>query len=136
MWITSGITCAQLSGCTVSDWWALRFIPTKPRLIHIVIPKKWGVIHISIGHRKLDRKRWGATRRLILIRDGYRCTKCGKAGRLEVDHIRPLNKGGDPWDHSNLQTLCRGCHIEKTKSEQARPKSPAVSKWDQLVGGL
>ena len=33
--------------------------------------------------------RWGVVRRFILKRDGYRCRACGKAGRLEVDHIVP-----------------------------------------------
>lgn len=91
---------------------------------------------MSIEHRKLDRKRWGAVRRLVLIRDGYRCVKCQKAGRLEVDHVKPLNKGGDAWDLANLQTLCRGCHIAKTKSEQAKPPSPAAKGWEKLVEDL
>ena len=91
---------------------------------------------MSIEHRKLDRKRWGAVRRLVLIRDSYRCKQCKRAGRLEVDHVRPLNKGGDPWELSNLQTLCRGCHIAKTRGEQSKPPSPARSKWDKLVEGL
>ena len=38
----------------------------------------------------IDRKRWAKHRQLILDRDGYRCQICGKAGRLEVDHITPL----------------------------------------------
>ena len=91
---------------------------------------------LSIEHRKLDRKRWGAVRRLALIRDGYRCVKCGKAGRLEVDHVKPLSKGGDPWDLGNLQTLCRGCHIAKTRSEQPKQPSPAATKWGKLVENL
>ncbi|MDE2901758.1 MAG: HNH endonuclease signature motif containing protein, partial [Chloroflexota bacterium] len=76
---------------------------------------------LSIGHRKLNRKRWGVVRRLVLIRDGYKCRSCGRMGRLEVDHVRPLNKGGDAWDLGNLQTLCRGCHIAKTRRENERP---------------
>ena len=29
-----------------------------------------------------------------LERAGWRCERCGKAGRLEVHHVRPLHKGG------------------------------------------
>lgn len=87
-------------------------------------------------HRKLDRKRWGAVRRLVLIRDDYRCVKCGKAGRLEVDHIRPLRRGGAPWDLTNLQTLCRACHIAKTRRENERKPTPAQDAWQKAVGDL
>ena len=37
-----------------------------------------------------------------------------KQGRL-VDHIVPVNLGGDMWDIKNLQVLCQQCHNEKTK---------------------
>ena len=72
----------------------------------------------------------------MLIRDGYRCQLCGKAGRLEVDHIVPLSKKGDPWDLANLQALCRGCHLEKTRAEQPKQPSPARVRWQKLVEGL
>ena len=31
-----------------------------------------------------------------------------------VDHIRPLNAGGERFDLENLQPLCRLCHSRKT----------------------
>lgn len=31
-----------------------------------------------------------------------------------VDHIRPLNAGGERFDPANLQPLCRLCHSRKT----------------------
>ncbi len=46
-----------------------------------------------------------------LDRDRWRCQKCGKAGILEVHHIKPLEDGGKPYDLSNTLTLCRGDHI-------------------------
>ena len=68
--------------------------------------------------------RWEALRLVIFERDGYRCRnrKCGKAGRLECDHIKPLNEGGAPWDPANLQTLCRGCHIAKHRKPLTRER--------------
>lgn len=63
---------------------------------------------------------WMATRRRILLRDGYTCRCCGIV-RLdnEVDHIIPLEQGGSN-DDDNLQVLCggpSGCHTLKTASE-------------------
>ena len=72
---------------------------------------------MSLHHLKIDNRRWTALRRRVFERDGYRCRSCGKAGRLEADHIKPLHKGGRPYDPANLQTLCRTCHIRKTADE-------------------
>ena len=58
--------------------------------------------HVS----RLHARRWARVRRAVLDRDGWRCRKCGKAGRLEVDHIVP-DPGRDPFDMGNLQVLCR-----------------------------
>ena len=80
-----------------------------------------------------NRKRWAAVRRRVLERDGYRCRQCGKAGRLEVDHVVPLEKGGDEWDEANLQAICRLHHIQKTQGENRRPLTPAEAAWRELV---
>ena len=58
-------------------------------------------------------------RRVVFKRDGWRCVECGKAGRLECDHVMPLERepGQDPFDPNGLQTLCRACHMEKTAAE-------------------
>lgn len=69
-------------------------------------------------------------------RDGHRCRNCGKAGRLECDHIVPLAKGGAPLDPANLQTLCRSCHIEKTRAENCRPPPPGQAEWRAMVAEL
>jgi hypothetical protein len=58
----------------------------------------------------------------VLKRDKYRCVKCGKAPsvshgvELEVDHIRPIAKGGVN-DIENLQTLCKDCNQGKKDRE-------------------
>ncbi len=59
------------------------------------------------------RDRW-----TVLKRDNYRCSKCGASPstdhsvELEVDHIRPVARGGAN-DVENLQTLCRNCNQGK-----------------------
>ena len=65
-------------------------------------------------------RRWERLRLRILERDGYRCCKCGRASRLEVDHVVRMHAGGHMWDPKNLQALCRGCHIRKTADENSR----------------
>ena len=85
----------------------------------------------------IDRKRWGLLRQIILDRDGHRCRSCGRPGRLEVDHVRPIQDGGDKYNPANLQLLCRHCHHDKTRSENlARSETkpaPGVEAWDELV---
>ena len=50
------------------------------------------------------------------VEGGYQCAKCGKvfSGRhgLEVDHIKPMNDGGQSV-LDNLQVLCKSCNASK-----------------------
>ena len=62
-------------------------------------------------HTSLNARRWAAVRRAAFERDGYRCTRCGKAGRLEAHHNPPLRAGADPYDVAGIATICRACHI-------------------------
>lgn len=72
---------------------------------------------------------WQRIRERILDRDDYKCRTCNKpAWRLEVDHVVPLEFGGTN-DDANLQTLCSGCHIEKTRAERQRNTIPGRREW-------
>ena len=75
--------------------------------------------------------RWDRARRAAKERDGWRCRLCGRAGRLEVDHVLPLHKGGPEFDPANMQTLCRACHVNKTNVENGVKPWPA--EWSSLV---
>ena len=90
---------------------------------------------MSRYHNTLNR-RWAVSRRAAFDRDGWRCQRCGRAGRLEVDHIIPLATGGAPYDLANLQTLCRACHIRKTREDAEGPVPENVRCWRDLVGGM
>ena len=76
------------------------------------------------------------TRAAVLDRDGWRCRGCGRAGKMEVDHVVPLHKGGAPYALSNLQTLCRGCHVEKTRRENETWHDPEREAWRAFVREL
>ena len=82
------------------------------------------------GVNRLNRRRWAHARLAVLERDGWRCVTCGRAGRLEVDHVQALDQGGKPYELANLQTLCRPCHFDKTWEEQA---SPERRRWREIA---
>jgi 5-methylcytosine-specific restriction protein A len=54
------------------------------------------------------------------------CQKCGTNPPSEVDHIREIAAGGDPFDKSNLQALCSRCHKEKTARFLSRRRGSAL----------
>ena len=91
---------------------------------------------MSLAHRDLTKtRRWQAVRRQVFMRDNFRCCHCGKPGALECDHVTPLQRqpGQDAWDLNGLQTLCRGCHVEKTRRENKRELGPKASAWKALL---
>ena len=74
---------------------------------------------------------WAAA---VKERDGWRCRKCGKAGRLEADHVTPLDRGGAPFDLANGQALCVRCHVIKTRAENRRGgPDPDREKWRAYI---
>lgn len=90
---------------------------------------------MSRAHVRLDRRRWARVRKLALHRAGFRSELSGRPGRLEVDHVVPLHRGGDPYSLDNVQVLTRDEHIAKTRAENTRP-DPARDAWRRLVEEL
>jgi len=84
---------------------------------------------------RMPSARWARVRLAVFRRDGYRCRECGLAGRLECDHVIPLQRGGSD-DIGNMQALCRACHIEKTRREQSRPQPRGHDEWRARVAAL
>ena len=77
-------------------------------------------------------RHWQSIRLWILARDGYACVQCGKRNRLEVDHIQARHNGGND-DLDNLQTLCRKCHIIKTKVDLGQEICQESENWDEFT---
>ena len=67
--------------------------------------------------KRIQGSTWMATRRRILLRDGYACQCCGIV-RMdnEIDHRVPLGQSGSNED-GNLWVLCIECHKAKTQKE-------------------
>lgn len=56
-----------------------------------------------------------AMRFKVLARDKFRCVYCGRTAnevRLEVDHVKPVSKGGATVP-ANLVTACADCNVGK-----------------------
>ena len=97
--------------------------PARPRV---------GLRRLSRHHRgqlSVSSRRWERVRRLVLVRDGWQCVRCGKRGAMEVDHVMPLAKGGAAYALDNLQTLCRDHHAAKTDGEHPNGPGPESLAW-------
>ena len=71
---------------------------------------------------------WFNIRVKALKRDDYKCVKCGETTSLEVDHIVEVADGGPQFELSNLQTLCKKCHLKKTaKNITTRAKNTKIA---------
>jgi 5-methylcytosine-specific restriction endonuclease McrA len=69
---------------------------------------------------------WRRLRLVVLRRDKWACSRCGRHAPLEVHHA-----DGDPANNEpgNLVTFCRACHIAEHK-----PAVPAdVQAWHRLM---
>ena len=59
-----------------------------------------------------DKSFFDCMREKVLIRDGYKCVKCGSTERLHVHHKDGSGQSNNPNnDMDNLETLCMSCHL-------------------------
>ena len=79
-----------------------------------------GIIHDKDRKRIYNGRRWRYLRRKQLSGNPL-CQVCGELAS-EVDHVRPLAQGGEPYDPANVQSLCGSCHSKKTMGEMMRTK--------------
>lgn len=93
----------------------------------------------SRHYAQLNQAHWRRVRWAVLRRDGFRCQKCGKAGRLEVHHVQALEAGGDPYDLGNLAAICRSCHIGLHRQDNIDRQAalyPQAAAWRRAVDDL
>jgi len=96
--------------------------------------RRWPPKYEVLAAAKVGKKPNPATGR---IAEHYKCEGCKKhypAKDVQVDHIEPVVdpvRGFINWDTfierllcgvENLQVLCKGCHLEKTKQERSQRK--------------
>ena len=84
----------------------------------MVSPKRYG-------------KGWASFRLRILERDRWECQWCGVdlkhyAIRATVDHVTPIELGGQAQDPSNCVASCGTCN--SSKSDRARPTTTSIDR--------
>lgn len=56
------------------------------------------------------------------LRQAPMCAMCLQLGQTviatDVDHIKPLADGGEPYDFENVRSLCHSCHSRVTHAAQ------------------
>ncbi len=82
-------------------------------------PAAWLAMAMQANQRHKARKRHapgaGVTRHQwqdILEEYGHRCAYCARQGKLTMDHVEPLSKGGH-HDVANVVPACRECNSSK-----------------------
>jgi 5-methylcytosine-specific restriction endonuclease McrA len=67
-----------------------------------------------------DQRYFSGKRDAVLKRDGYKCVRCGSNEMLVVHHKDRSGRGSKNRSNNdlrNLETLCRGCHINEHRRE-------------------
>jgi len=65
-----------------------------------------------------DSARWSKLRELVLGAEPICSTSGCFRSATELDHVKPIDQGGDVWDRANLQGLCARHHGQKTRGER------------------
>ena len=101
--------------------------------------RRWQPKYDTLNASKTEKKINPKTGRLA---QHHRCGICGNeftSKDMEVDHIKPVvdpTKGFQSWDifidrlfceASNLQAICKPCHLLKTNKEKQEKKN--ANKW-------
>lgn len=76
-------------------------------------------------------KNWRYLRYMVFQRDDFQCVNCGSRNSIECDHIIPRIHGGTNDIH-NLQTLCKSCHIEKTRIDNGCTIEKCAREWEEF----
>ena len=81
-------------------------------------------------HHPPNRRGWQSIRSRELKAAGRRCARCGRPGRLEIHHVKPLSEGDDDaQEHEkDLQVFCRECHLQKHHTPD-----PAREEWARFL---
>jgi hypothetical protein len=80
--------------------------------------KKSDLVEVDV---KTTRKVSDSLKKYVAANQKWKCNMCNNLldATYEVDHIRPLYKGGSN-DFKNLQALCRNCHGKKTIEDRLK----------------
>jgi 5-methylcytosine-specific restriction protein A len=98
---------------------------------------KWRTPEAAEYRKLYQRKEWRLLREQALLRDMFRCQRCGcnlKRGRSDprsavVHHIKAHKGDLDLFmDLDNLQSVCWSCHSGVIQSEEAKGYSTEIGE--------
>lgn len=70
----------------------------------------------------LETPYWKGVALFVKRRDGWKCTKCGSTGHLEVHHNTYDHHGNEVFHLDELATLCKECHLKAHEMQQFEKK--------------
>ena len=83
------------------------------------------------------RRAWERLRRRKLDAVGWRCERCGRAGKLEVHHRVSLKDGGAALPElTGLEVLCRECHWDEHGQRRRKPLTDKERRERELINEL
>ena len=83
---------------------------------------------VEDARQRIGYRLWLKLRRFVFERDGYRCVRCKRPGRLRLHHRIAFADGGSD-SPENLETMCESCHID----HHQRTINPARQKWHKFL---
>lgn len=69
----------------------------------------------SVYRKFLRTKYWKEVRKLVLVRDGFKCVICSSAKQLQVHHLNYKFIYKEKEGLHTLVTICRDCHRKEHK---------------------
>lgn len=62
-----------------------------------------------MGKKQVSKK----IRNIVMMRNSFKCTKCGTTNKLTIHHIKPMESDDPEFeDPDNLTLLCKSCHVQ------------------------
>lgn len=75
-------------------------------------PKPLSRAAVKKAENRDTEREWQKVRRLVLVRDGWKCRRCKSGDRIEVHHMTPRSLGREDSTR-NCLVLCAVCHADR-----------------------
>lgn len=98
----------------------------------------------AVVNNLVSTKRWSLGTATAFVRANHRCEYCSfdflesveALKQMEVDHIVPLSKGGEPADLANLAIACRHCNFHLKRRWDPRSVAGEAATRDDLLAAV
>lgn len=108
-----------------------------------VVKKQKHDWYIKTGGRDLakiqrEQAHYDGKREAVLMRDGYKCVKCGSLTQLVVHHKDGNGRGCKNPNNAmdNLETQCLSCHVNQHRNDLVAARNSKQAGWWYYAGRL